>query len=188
MEKTLAFVEWNHETTLDILLLNLRERRVTPFLNSRFNEMYPEFSPDGHWLAYASDESGRFEVYVQPFPAGAGKWQISNDGGTEPLWAPDGKQLFYRSAGGAFALASAQVWAVDVQTTSGFSATKPSLLFEQQGYRATTPIRCWDISPDGERFLMVKLEERKPQPLTEMVLVQNWFDEVRRLAPTNPKF
>jgi len=182
--ESLAFVEWNPETKLDIPLLNIRERRVTPFLNSRFNEMYPEFSPDGHWLAYVSDESGRLEVYVQPFPAGEGKWQISNEGGTEPLWARNGKQLFYRSAGGPLTLASAQVWVVDVQTTSGFSASKPKLLFEQPGYGVSAPIRCWDISADGERFLMIKSEERRPQPLTEMVLVQNWFEEVRRLAPT----
>ncbi|MBP1601938.1 MAG: hypothetical protein H6Q06_2089, partial [Acidobacteria bacterium] len=69
----------------------------------------------------------------------------------------------------------------------GFSAGKPRLLFDQAGYGVGDPIRCWDISPDGKRFLMVKLEERKPQPVTEMILVQNWFEELKRLCPTGKK-
>jgi serine/threonine-protein kinase len=120
-------------------------------------------------------------VYVQSVPPGKGKWQVSNEGGTQPLWARNGKQLFYRSTSTA-GRDPGRVWAVEVQTGSGFSAGKPKLLFEQPGYGSGTPIRSWDLSPDGERFLMVKLEERKPQPLTEMVLVQNWSEEVRHLA------
>jgi hypothetical protein len=173
--ETLAFVEGLPQTGAKIMLLSLRDRKVTPYLNSRFNEMYPEFSPDGKWMAYVSDESGSNQVYVQTFPAGGGRWPISNQGGFHPLWAPSGRQLFYRSANG--------VWGVDVQPGPVFSASKPKLLFEQLGYADSVPIRAWDISPDGERFLMVKLEERKAQPLTEMVLVQNWIEEVRRLAP-----
>ncbi len=184
---TLAFFEdW------DIFVLNVRDRKATPFLNSRFKEQFPEISPDGRWIAYVSDESdpkaqfssfaGRNEVYVQPFPAGGAKCQISNQGGTQPLWARNGKQLFYRWVGRE-AAQGPQVWVVDVQSEAGFSASKPKLLFEQAGYGGTSPIRGWDISPDGKRFLMVQNEERKPQPLTEMVLVQNWFQEVRRLAP-----
>jgi serine/threonine-protein kinase len=181
--QTLAFVQEGHpETGSDILLLDIRERRVRPYLNSRFFEGYPEFSPDGRWIAFASDESGRREVYVQAFPTGGGKCQISNEGGVEPLWARDGKQVFYRWAPEGSNGPVAQVWAVDVQTGSGFSASKPRLVFEQAGFGGGTPIRCWDISPDSERFLMVKLEERKAQPLTEMVLVDNWFEEVRRLT------
>jgi serine/threonine-protein kinase len=181
--QTLAFVEETPETKVDILLLNIRDRQVTPFLNSGFLEAYPEFSPDGHWIAYASDESGRREVYVQSLPAGKGKWTISNDGGTEPLWARGGRELFYRRAE-AGAQIPTQVWVVEVKTESAFSAGKPKLLFDQPGYAWGSPTRGWDVSPDGERFLMVKLEERKPQPLTEMVLVQNWIEEVRRLTAT----
>ena len=125
--ETLAFVEDHPDSGYDILLLHMRDRKVTPFLNSRFDEMYPEFSPDGRWMAYVSDESGREEVYVQPFPGPGGKWQISNEGGQEPLWSRNGKQLFYRRR-------ENQVWVVDVQTGSGFSASKPRLLFEQPGY------------------------------------------------------
>jgi hypothetical protein len=175
--ETLALLEGSGDSHWHIHLLNVRDRQVRPYLNSRFDETYPEFSPDGRWMAYASDESGRQEVYVQSFPRGGGKWQISGEGGNQPLWARNGKQLLYRSPG--------KVWSVDVQTGSAFSATKPRLLFEQSGYVHGGPIRTWDISPDGERFLMVKVEERKPQPVTEMVLVQNWFDELRRLTSAN---
>jgi Tol biopolymer transport system component len=173
---TLAFGENRPETGADILLLDLRSRRVTPFVSSKANEMDPTFSPDGQWLAYVSDESGRLELYVRPFPGPGGKWQISSEGGSEPLWARNGKELFYRSWD------RQQVWAVDVRTEGGFSASKPRLLFEASGFQGGVP-RCWDISLDGQRFLMVKLEDRKPAPLTEMVLVENWFEELERLAP-----
>lgn len=180
--EALAFVEADIE--YHIFLLNVRDRRSTPYLNSRFFEWCPEFSPDGRWMAYVSGESGRPEVYVQSVPAGKGKWQISNQGGNQPLWARNGKHLFYRAAA-MEGQNLTQVWSVDVQTGSGFSASPPRLLFEQSGYGGGNPIRCWDVSADGDRFLMVKLEERKAQPLTEMVLVENWFDELRRLTSAN---
>jgi Tol biopolymer transport system component len=175
---TLAFVEDRPETGADILLLDLRSRRVTPFLSSKANDMDPTFSPDGRWLAYVSDETGRWETYVRPFPGPGGKWQISSEGGSEPLWARNGKQLFYRWESGD----SQQVWAVDARTDGAFSASKPRPLFEGSRFQSGVP-RCWDISPDGQRFLMVKIEERKAAPLTEMVLVENWFEELKRLAP-----
>jgi len=178
--ETLAFVEEHPETSSDIWFLSVRDRRVTPFLNSRFFEGYPEFSPDGKWIAYVSDESGREEIYVRPFPGHQGKWQISNEGGNQPLWARSGRELFYRSAGPGY-----QVWVVDVQTGSDFSAGRPRLMFEELGYVRGTPIRAWDISADGRRFLMVKLEERKSQSISELILVQNWFEELKRLAPAD---
>ena len=191
---TLAFLEGNLDTKWDILLLDLRSRSVTPWLNSRFNEWYPEISPDGHWLAYASDESGRLEVYVRPFPGPGGKWLISQEGGQEPLWARNGKQLFYRWTGGQGAhvweeghkWVEREVWVVDVRTDGGFSVSKPRLLFKVPGLGLGSgiPNRSWDLSLDGQRFLMVKSEEKKPQPVTEMILVQNWFEELKRLVPT----
>jgi serine/threonine-protein kinase len=173
---TLAFVEIHPDTGGDILLLDLKSRRVTPFLNSRSSEGYPVFSPDGRWLAYRSDESGRQEVYVRPFPNPGGKWKLSLEGGTEPLWARNGKQLFYRWQD--------QVWAVDVRTDADFTPGKPRLVFDVPGYRMSNPIGGWDISLDGQRFLMAKLDDRKPTPVTEMILVQNWFEELKRLCPT----
>ncbi len=182
---TLAFaVEGQPETGNDILLLDVRSHRVTPFLNSRADERYPEFSPDGRWMAYVSMESGREEVYVRPFPGPGGKWQISHQGGREPLWARDGKQLFYRSwEEGDWPL----VWAVDVRTDGGLSPSRPRLLFRAPGLGVGSPIRAWDLSLDGRRFLMVRLEERKSHPATEMILVQNWFEELKRLCPTGKK-
>ncbi len=171
----LLFMELHPENGNDINLLNLRDRKVTPFLNSRFNESNPRFSPDGRWIVFVSDESGRYEVYIQPFSGSGGKTQISTEGGNSPLWSRDGKQLFYRRP--------TQVWVVDVQAGTAFSAGKPRLLFEQAGYSGSN----WDISPDGKRFLMVKSEEIKPQPATEMILVQNWFEELKRLVPTGKK-
>jgi serine/threonine-protein kinase len=185
--EALAFVQYDPGSSLDrslfgldILFLRMRDRKITPFLNSRFEEIYPEFSPDGRWISYVSWESGRGEVYVQPFPGPGRKWQISNEGGSEPLWSRTGKQLYYRRWPN-------QVLVVDVQTGSAFSASKPRLLFEKPGYGSGVPIRTWDISSDGQRFLMVKLEERKPQPITEMILVQNWFEDLKRLVPTGKR-
>ncbi|MGZ8838990.1 MAG: TolB family protein, partial [Candidatus Aminicenantales bacterium] len=176
---TLAFVEDHPKTSEDILLLDMKSRRVTPFLNSKASEGWPEFSADGRWLAYSSNESGRYEVWVRPFPGPGGRWQISKEGGLHPVWSKDGKQLFYRQAN--------QVWVVDVGTESGFSAGKPRLLFEKGEFRQGTPVRDWDLWPDGQGFLMVKNEEEKSQPLTEIVLVQNWFEELKRLVPTGKK-
>jgi serine/threonine-protein kinase len=174
---TLAFVEDRPETGADILLLDPRSRRVTPFLSTKANEADPTFSPDGRRLAYVSDESGSWEVYVRPFPGPGGKWQISSEESSEPLWGRNGKQLFYKSWSPQDAR-----WAVDARTDGEFSAGRPHLLFEAPGFQGGMP-RCWDLSLDGQRFLMVKLEERKAAPLTEMVLVENWFEELRRLAP-----
>jgi len=155
------------------------DRQVTSLLNSRFDESCAEFSPDGHRLAYMSDESGREEVYVRPFPGSGGRRQISSDGGSEPLWARSGRELFYRQG--------PRIWSVDIGPGPGLSTGKPHLLFEQPAYASWGAVRDWDISLDGQRFLMMKLEERKPQPVIEMILVQNWFEELKRLVPTGKK-
>jgi len=178
---TLALVEGHPDTGWDIFLLDLKSRRTTAFLNSPTDEAFPEFSPDGRWMAYASDESGRMEVYVRPFPGPGGKWLISQEGGIAPLWTRDGKQLFYYQADGG------QIWAVDIRTNGGFSASKPRLLFKATGWLAGGPIRTWDVSPDGQRFLMVKLDEVKPTPVTEMVLVTNWSQDLQHLSSTAKK-
>ena len=91
------------------------------------------------------------------------------------MWARDGRRLFYRWQD--------QVWLVDVRTDGGFSTSKPRLLFEKSGYGSGIPIRGYDISLDSQRFLMVKSEQRKPSPVTEIVLVQNWFNELKRMLP-----
>ncbi|MCJ7644935.1 MAG: protein kinase [Candidatus Aminicenantes bacterium] len=177
--KTVAFVESHPGTGADISVLDVPSRRVTPFLNSPFSEQFPEFSPDGRWMAYTSDESNRTEVYVRPFPGPGMKCLVSSEGGREPIWARNGKQLFYRWGD--------KFWVVDVRTDGGFAPSKPRLLFEKPGYGRSYPIRLPDLSLDGQRFLMVKEEQRKPTPVTEMILVQNWFEELKHLVPTGKK-
>jgi eukaryotic-like serine/threonine-protein kinase len=153
---------------------DVRHGTVTPFLNSGFNEDSPRFSPDGRWIAYVSNESGRSEVYVQSFGGPRGRVPISGGGGTQPLWAPVKKQLFYRKQGGT------EVWAVDYRADGEFPATsKPYLLFRLTSPSGIAPISTWDISPDGRRFLMAMNETAKPSPATEMILVQNWFEELK---------
>jgi Tol biopolymer transport system component/predicted Ser/Thr protein kinase len=177
--KTVAFVEARPDTAYDIAMLDVPSRRVTQFLNSQFNEQFPEFSPDGRWIAYSSNESKRDEVYVTPFPGADMKSQVSSEGGIQPLWAKNGKQLFYRWQD--------QVWVVDVKTDGGFATSKPHMLFEKSGYSSSGINRSYDLSLDGQRFLMVKREQRKPTPITELTLIQNWFEELKRLLPTEKK-
>jgi len=177
--KTVALAESPAGANWDIAVMDVPSRRVTPFLNSQFNEQYPEFSPDGRWIAYSSDESKRYEVYVRPFPGPGMKCLVSSEGGQEPVWARNGKQLFYRWED--------QMWVVDVRTDGGFAPSKPRLLFEKPGYGSGYPIRAYDLSLDGQRFLMVKEGQRKSTPVTEMTLVQNWFEELKRLVPTGKK-
>jgi serine/threonine protein kinase len=177
--KTVALVESHPDTGNDIAMLDVRSGRVTPFLNSQFNEMYPEFSPDGPWIAYTSDESKSDEVYVRAYPGPGMKQQVSSEGGRQPLWARNGEQLFYRRQN--------QTWVVDVRIDGGFAASKPRLLFEKAGYALGGPIRSYDLSLDGQRFLMVKPEQPRPEPVTEMTLVQNWFEELKRLVPSGKK-
>jgi dipeptidyl aminopeptidase/acylaminoacyl peptidase len=161
----------------DICLLNLRDKIVTPFLASSANESAPDFSPDGRWLAYCSDKSGRKEVYVCALKKG-GKWQISSEGGGEPAWAKNGKQIFYRTEFGQ----GDKMWVVDVRTEPVFTAGKPRVLFDQV-YFHTMGARGYDVSPDGQRFLMLKGKDVQPKLANEIVLVQNWFEELKRLAP-----
>lgn len=169
----LAYVEINPTTGMDIWVLRLSDRKAQPFIRTPFNESVPAFSPDGRWMAYTSDESGRWEVYVQPYPGPGVKYQISTEGGTEPVWNPNGKELFYRSGD--------KMMAVEISTQPSFSAAKPRMLFE--GPYLPTPITFpyYDVSPDGQRFLMIKPSERT---LTQIVVVQNWFEELKRRVPS----
>lgn len=177
--RTLAFIEERPRTQLDIMTLDLDTGLVRPFLDSKFIENYPEISPDGRWMAYASDETGRSEVYVRPFPGPGAKHQVSSQGGGQPLWSKDMGRLYYRWED--------QVWTADVRIADGFSTGKPRLLFERPGYSPGAPCRSWDLSADGRRFLMVKLEQRMPAPVTEMVIVENWFQEFERRASVTRK-
>jgi Tol biopolymer transport system component len=176
----LAFHESNPKTQRDIWVLRMSDHKAQPFLITPFNEGGAMFSPDGHWLAYVSNESGRPEVYVQPFPGPGGKWQISTDGGTEPAWNRNGKELFYRSGN--------KMMALDVTTQPGFSSGKPRMLFEGQYLANDWPQlgTIYDVSPDGQRFLMVKASEQGASA-TQINVVLNWFEELKQKVPTGTK-
>jgi serine/threonine protein kinase/Tol biopolymer transport system component len=177
--KELAFNEITPGKGIDIWVLRLGDRRAQPFLQRPFNVSAPRFSPDGRWLAYVSDESSRYEVYVQPYPGPGGKWQISTEGGTEPVWNPNGRELFYRSGD--------KLMAVDIATQSGFTFGKPRMLFA--GQYQTTPVTFpnYDVSPDGKRFLMLKPTEQAQAAHTQINVVLNWFEELKQKVPTGKK-
>ena len=172
----LAFHENNPITKKDIWVLRLSDHKAEPFLRTPFSEGGPVFSPDGHWLAYISDESGRQEIFVQPYPGPGGKWQISTEGGNEPAWSRNGRELFFRSGN--------KMMAVEVTTQPTFSAGKPKVLFAGQ-YLTVTPGltgTAFDISPDGQRFLMVKETERATTN-AQINVVLNWSEELKRRVP-----
>jgi hypothetical protein len=168
----LAFSEFNPTTGIDIWVLRLSDRKTQPFLRTPFNESVPRFSPDGSWLAYVSNESGRLETYVQPYPGPGGKWQISTERGTEPVWNPNGRELFYRSGG--------KMMAVDIAIQPSFAAGKPRMLFEGP-YEAPTDSN-YDVSRDGRRFLMLKPSEQEAAA-SQINVVLNWFEELKRRVP-----
>ncbi len=160
----------------DISLLSFDgSDRATPLLNTGFAESYPALSPDGHWLAYVSDESGREEIYVRPFPdTDSGRWQVSSDGGTQPLWAPSGQEIFYRS--------DEAIVVVPIQTTPRFAPGNPQALFADE-YVLEQGGPNYDVSTDGERFLMIK-DAGDASSTARIVIVENWFEELKRLVPT----
>ena len=128
------------------------------------------FSPDGRWIAYQSSESGRGEVYVQPFPAiDTGRWQVSASGGGQPLWSPAGRELFFIDAAG-------NLMAVPVDTRAGFVAGTPNMLFSvsQFGFGVTGAGRNYDVSLDGKQFLF----SRRSTTQGSITIVANWFEEI----------
>ena len=159
-------------------MLPLKDRKPRRFARSERVETAPTFSPDGHWLAYASDESGRNEIYVRGYPGSGGKWQISNEGGTEPVWNPKGRELFFRNGN--------RMMAVETTTQPTFSAGKPKLLFEGPYVPTPRSLPDYDVSPDGQRFLMLKTTEQA-QTSAQINVVLNWFEELKRRAPAGKK-
>jgi eukaryotic-like serine/threonine-protein kinase len=173
--KSLAFTEVDRATGNDIWLLSLDgDHEARAILKTGSSEGSPEFSRDGKWLAYNSNETGRPEIYVQPFPGPGGKSTISTDGGVEPVWSRDGRELFYRNGD--------KLMAVAISTTPVFSAGVPRLLFEGRYEPTGTGTGGYDVSVDGRRFLMIQPTEPE-QPATQVSVVINWFEELRRLVP-----
>jgi serine/threonine-protein kinase len=185
--KVLSYFEQEPETGYDIWTLPLAgERKPQVFLRGPFSERGLWLSPDGHWGAYVSDETGQFEVYVQPFPGTGGKRQISTDGGTEIVWSPKGNELFYRSGS-----QREKVMAVDIQTKPTFSAGTPHTLFEgpyTNNLTSTATTADYAVSLDGQRFLMLKAKATQQTAApTQINVVQNWFEELKRRVPTGTR-
>jgi len=168
----MAYTKVTPETLLDLLLLNYPEKKAEVFLSTPFDERGPVFSPDGLWIAYASNKSGLFEIYVRPFPEKEPKVIISNDGGSAPFWSRDGSELFYLNG------RRLMVVPISQQGENSLSPGSPRELFElPTGYRLGQ-----GMSKDGKRFLALKTEVDEQQNSGHLVVVQNWFEEVKRKA------
>ncbi len=152
------------------------------FADSGFEEYTPTFSPDGQWIAYGSTESDTPEIYVARFPDGGSKIQVSNGGGWEPIWRPDGRELFFKNAAGE--LAAIAIEEGDPIRLGEYRPLFPLVdrMTNERYSTARNPGPAYDVSHDGERFLMIRLPVSDPE--TEIVVVQNWFEELTRLVPT----
>lgn len=175
----LIYLEQPRPGTADIWVLRPNSDGAGPFLQAGFFLDAPQISPDGRWLAYASTESGRLEIYVQPYPGLGGKWQVSTEGGTEPQWSRSARELFYRSGD--------KMMAVEINTQPRFVAGKPKQLFEGQYLRTPSGFARanYDVSADGQRFLMLK--PVSSVQATELNVVLNWTEELKRLVPAGNK-
>ncbi|MBI3694132.1 MAG: PD40 domain-containing protein [Acidobacteria bacterium] len=174
------------QTASDIFALSLGgDRKPVPIVQTKFNEGSPKFSPDGRWLAFCSNESGREEVFVQAYPSGP-RIQISTDSCTDPVWARSGKELFYRNGN--------KMMVVDI-TLQPFRPGKPRILWEGE-YAHGLSSFCgpagpsssnYDVTPDGKRFLMIKEQESPELVSTRVQVVLNWPEELKRLAQQKEK-
>jgi serine/threonine-protein kinase len=166
----------------DLMVLSLDTRRVEPLIQTPFNERNGIVSPDGRWLAYEADNSGRFEIYVRPFPnVNAGQWLLSTAGGQRPVWARSGQELFYEAPGGA--MMTIMAVRVDPRGTA-WNAGSPAKVLEGPYFTQGGSRRTYDVSADGRRFLMVK-RPASQVGAPQIVVVQNWLEELKRLVPVN---
>lgn len=143
----------------------------------------PDISADGRWLAYATTNISPTQVYAQPYPALGQRVQVSTDGGSEPVWRRDGREMYYLqgvSAGGALKV---RMMAVPITTTPTFSAGTPQVLFEGPFRNDGGSFRNYDVTADGQRFVMVQEVQRPPARVSQMVLVQNWVAELKQRVP-----
>ncbi len=181
--KTLVTIEGTDTANRNIGAISMEgDRKWRPLLHEKYYENVPQISPDGRYMAYCSNESGSMEVYVRPFPdINAGKWQVSGKGAEFPVWAPDGKALFYQT--------SDAMMAVPVETQPTFKAGKPEPLFRGT-YAHWTDYdgHPWDIHPDGKRFLMMKpVQSAGKEPAAgiprQINIVLNWTEELKQRVP-----
>jgi serine/threonine-protein kinase len=170
---TLVFLRSTQDTLFDIFALSLRDPAIVkPLLKTPSYEGGARVSPDGRWLAYVSNDSAQNDVYLRPYPALDRRWTVSTQGGTQPVWSPDGKEIFYRNAD--------KMMVVDLTTTPDVKLSTPRVLFEQRyAYGAGITIPNYDVTPDGQSFVMVKDEVAGGR----LHVVLNWFTDLNRVAP-----
>lgn len=170
---TLVFQTIQPTSGFDIWTMSMHTRQTTPWLSTPFNENRPRLSPNGRWVAYVSNESGRGEVYVRPLIGPGVKTQVSRDGGREPTWSADGRELFFLQGSSLMAAAVTTV-------TATFEAGRPALLFNLRRLPAEEDA-IYDVAPDGKRFVVI-------EPLTTHVptdanVVAGWSREIARKVP-----
>jgi Tol biopolymer transport system component len=170
----LAFVRVNPDSLQDILILPVkRAEKPSVFLQTPFGEGAPSFSPDGRWIAYVSNESGSNQIYVRAYPGPGEKITISTEGGNEPVWSRSGREIFYRNGDA--------MMSVPVTPGPALMTGKPQRLFEKP-YEPTLALWAnYDVTGDGQRFLMLKTIEQAESP-PQINVVLNWFDELKRLV------
>jgi serine/threonine-protein kinase len=170
--KHLAYTGFDDAFGRDLWILSLEADRATrPLIQTRSDEWSARFSPDGRWLAYVSNETGRGEIYVQAYPGPGARQQVSSEGGDQPMWAPGGGELFY--------LSGDRMMVVDVTTEPSLNVGKPRLLFERPFLES---FRGYEVTADGERFIAI---ERDEEAVWQIQVVLNWEEELKRLVPTN---
>jgi Tol biopolymer transport system component len=181
----MAFMEQDSKTRYDIWTVpiesdtaGLKAGKPEVFLQTAANERYPQLSRDGRWMMYVSSESGTFQVYVRAFPDKGGKWQISNSGGTYPMWSA-GRDLFFETLEGRVMAAAYTV------TGDSFVADKVRPWSEQQLGGLINNTRNIDLASDGKRIVALMPAETKgeQQVQNHVVFLQNFFDELRRKVP-----
>ncbi len=153
----------------DILARRVGDTTDVPVVVGPASEFAPALSPDGRWLAYVSNESGTSEVYVRPFPSERARWQVSNGGGIEPLWSRDGRELFFKSQG--------YLVKADVSSGATFAVGQLTRLFPVTGFALEADYREYDVTADGERFVMNLLGRTSAG--SKLIVVDNWFTELR---------
>lgn len=174
----LIYMERHPDTGFDIWAMPLHDADAAhPILNTIASENNPDMSKDGRWIAYQSNESGQNEIYIRPYPELSGKWQVSKSGGNQACWSPDGTALYFRHG--------VQLLKATIKTEPSLSIGTPEVVFESDSVILGSEGRNYDISADGTRFLMPILVENQAGSALdrELIIVENWFEELKRLAP-----
>jgi serine/threonine protein kinase len=174
------FEEYFPKTGWDVMALRFGDRQAIALVQTSFDERNGIVSPDGRWLAYEANDSGSFEIYVRPYPAiSSGHWQVSTSGGTQPAWALGGKELFYIGGDGT-------LMRVDVSANPIWTADAPTKVLDARYVVSTGGnfLRNYDVAPDGQRFLMLKRPGDATAGPPQIVVVQHFDEELKRLVPT----